>query len=170
MAEKNLLSLITNFKKYIMFDKSKIPEITISVTWDKKIKKSEMIHLKTSKELAQLCYEIFNKDTFDWVEEVIMILLNGANKVIGYRKISSGGMASTVLDARVVMLYAVQGLANSIVIAHNHPSGSVEPSRMDIETTKRLKEACGYLSIKLVDHIIVAGEDSYYSFANEGIL
>lgn len=153
-----------------MFDKDKLPEITISVHWDKNVNKEDLITVKGSEEMAKLCYEIFNKDTFNWTEEVLLILLNQANKVLSYKKISSGGISGTILDPRVVFMYAIQGLAVNIIVAHNHPSGNLEPSKQDKYITDKLKEAGKVLDIRVLDHIIVAGEGQYYSFADEGIL
>ena len=74
-----------------------------------------------------------------------------------------------MVSIRSIFSRAILCNANSIIVAHNHPSGIVKPSHEDISITRRIKEASEILDIKLIDHIII-GEDSYYSFKNEGLL
>ncbi|PLX15096.1 MAG: hypothetical protein C0599_17350 [Salinivirgaceae bacterium] len=102
-------------------------------------------------------------------EEFWVILLSQANKVIAQKKISMGGIAGTVTDVRIIMKEAVLVSAPAIILAHNHPSGNIEPSFADENITKKIKEGAALLDIRVLDHIIVGG-DSYYSFADEGKL
>jgi DNA repair protein RadC len=147
----------------------KIPEIKISLSWDKKIKKSELTTCRNSADLYAVAKELFNKDTFDWTEEVLLICLNRANAVIGYTKVSSGGITGTVLDPRVVFAIALNCAATSIVVMHNHPSGNLKPSKGDEDITERIRVAGNALDIKLLDHLIVTDE-SYYSFRDDGMI
>lgn len=102
--------------------------------------------------------------------EVFTVLyLNKANKVNGYETISEGGITGTVADPRIILKKALEHNATQIILCHNHPSGSLKPSRQDEEMTQRIKVAANYLDIKILDHIIVSDE-GYYSFADEGIL
>ena len=106
----------------------------------------------------------------DYRREVFaVIFLNRANKVNHFEIISSGGITGTVADPRVILKKALEENAVSIILCHNHPSGSLRPSRADEELTAKIKEAARYFDIKVIDHIIVS-EDGYYSFADEGIL
>jgi DNA repair protein RadC len=102
-------------------------------------------------------------------ESFFLILLNQANETIGYVKISQGGISSTVVDNRIIANYAIQSLASAVIIAHNHPSGNREPSRADKHLTSKLITALELFDISVLDHIILTSE-SYYSFADEGIL
>lgn len=102
-------------------------------------------------------------------EEFWVLFLNRSNQVIGKENISKGGVAGTVVDPRVVFKLAVQHLASGIVLAHNHPSGNLKPSKEDHVLTKKLKEAGNALDIPVMDHIII-GEGEYFSFADEGVL
>ncbi len=103
-------------------------------------------------------------------EEFWIILLNRANKVIGKEQISSGGVAGTVVDAKMIFRTALEkGPASGIILAHNHPSGNLKPSQADIDITKKLKQAGVNLDINVLDHLIIAGQ-SYYSFADDGAL
>ena len=84
-------------------------------------------------------------------------------------KISQGGVAGTVADTKLIFKSAIEKLASSIIISHNHPSGNLKPSQADIQLTKNLKQAGTLMEIFVLDHIIIA-DNAYYSFADEGIL
>jgi DNA repair protein RadC len=146
-----------------------IPEIKISLSFDKKVKKSELRTITGAESCVDVLREVFNKDTFDWTEEVVMLCLNRANKVVGFYKVSSGGLSSCILDPRVIFTIALNCGATSIILSHNHPSGNTTPSVQDKDITKKIKEAGKLLDIGLLDHIILT-DDSYYSFMEEGIL
>lgn len=103
-------------------------------------------------------------------EEFYVILLNRANKVIGHRQISSGGVSGTVVDVKLIFKEALQALASGIVALHNHPSGNLKPSEADIKLTRKIKDAAKLLDIQLLDHLIISGDKGYYSFADEGML
>lgn len=103
------------------------------------------------------------------------IYLNNRNKFICDKQISSGGLTQTSVDVRMIIKNAVECNATVIAVAHNHPSGSVKPSKEDINLTKRIKEACEIMDIKLLDHIIVgehfaSGGNNYFSFYDNGLL
>jgi len=150
----------------------KLPKINVSVSFDKKVKKSELYTIKNSEDVAELSKKIFDADTFDWTEEFIILCLNNANKVLGYYKISTGGFNSTIVDPKVVFTVALKSGASNIIAIHNHPSGSSQPSLSDKETTKKLKSAGNILDIELLDHIIIFDKNNngFYSFADNGYL
>lgn len=102
-------------------------------------------------------------------EEFWIITLNRNNKIIQSKKISRGGVAGTVADAKIIFNIALQDLASSIILIHNHPSGNTKPSEQDIALTKKIKQAADTLDIALLDHIIVAKND-YYSFTDNEVL
>ncbi len=108
-------------------------------------------------------------NSIDIVEEVNVLLLNRSNMIIGYANISKGGISSSIVDIKIVMKYAIDSLASSIILIHNHPSGNLHPSDSDKDITKKIKNACALLEIQLLDHIIITSDD-YYSFADQGIL
>jgi len=106
----------------------------------------------------------------DYRHEVFAVLfLNRANKINHFEIISEGGITGTVADPRVILRKALEEDAVNIILCHNHPSGSLKPSRADEQLTAKIKEAARYLDITVLDHIIVS-EDGYYSFADEEIL
>lgn len=145
-----------------------LPEIEISVSF-KGSKKSELTKVTSSADIATVCRQIFNADKINWVEEFVLICLNSQNVVIGWYKVSQGGMQGTIADPRVIYQVALKTLATTIVVAHNHQSGCLKPSLADRQTTTKLREAGAILGIGLVDHLIITDE-SYYSFADEGLL
>ncbi len=118
-------------------------------------------------------YEIFNHywngDTINLGEEFKVLLLNRSNRVLHLLPISQGGLTGTVADPRLILAAALAKAAVSIVLCHNHPSGSLKPSRADEEITLKIKEAARYFDIKVLDHIILSSE-GYFSFADEGLL
>lgn len=100
-------------------------------------------------------------------EEFWIILLDRRSKVIAIEEIHIGGMSAMVVDPKIIFQKALERKASSVILSHNHPSGSPSPSMEDIRLTEKVKLAGGYIDIKVLDHIIV-GEGSYYSFADEG--
>jgi DNA repair protein RadC len=104
-----------------------------------------------------------------YVEEFFVLLLNRSNKVIGWSKVSMGGMNGTVADPKTIFQVALKANASHIVIAHNHPSGNLEPSQADISLTQKMKESGNFLDLPVLDHLILSTE-SYYSFADDGKL
>ena len=114
--------------------------------------------------------EYFKVKLKDYRHEVFAVLfLNRANKINHFEIVSEGGITGTVADPRVILRKALEQDAVNIILCHNHPSGSLKPSRADEQLTAKIKEAARFLDIAVVDHLIVS-EDGYYSFADEGIL
>lgn len=122
--------------------------------------------VRSSRDIANYLQTMLKDYTY---EVFAAVFLNHANKINHFEIISKGGITGTVADPRVILKKALEEDATSIVLCHNHPSGSLHPSRADEELTKKIKEAASYLDIKIIDHIIVS-EDGFYSFADEGIL
>lgn len=98
-----------------------------------------------------------------------MVFLNQGNKVLKVIKLSQGGITGSVVDVRILMKAALDCFATGIIVAHNHPSGNLKPSQEDINVTKQIAKSGELLSIKLLDHLII-NQNSYYSFADEGML
>ncbi len=102
-------------------------------------------------------------------EEFWILLLNRNNIYIEKMMISSGGLAGTVIDVRIILRKALENGACSIILCHNHPSGNLIPSEADKEITKKIKEAGKHMDIPVLDHLII-GNDSYFSFTDEGLI
>ncbi len=144
-----------------------LPELKIRV--ERKAGDGSTYQVTSSKTAYQFFYSIFDADTILWTEESAMIILNRANEIIGYSKISSGGTAGTVVDAKVIFTKALLAGGHSIILAHNHPSGNPQPSEQDIKLTKQLIKAGEVLEIRVLDHIIVT-DKGYTSMADEGYM
>ncbi len=122
--------------------------------------------IKESRDIASYLQTRFR----DLPYEVFAVLfLNRANRINHFEVVSQGGITGTVADPRIILKKALEQEAVSIILCHNHPSGSLRPSRADEELTQKIKEAARYFDIKVIDHIIVS-ERGYYSFADEGVL
>lgn len=122
--------------------------------------------VSTSKEIANYLRSALK----DFRHEVFAVMfLNQANKVNHFEVVSEGGITGTVADPRIILKKALEHDAVSVILSHNHPSGSLKPSRADEMLTNKIKEAAKYFDIRVIDHIIVS-EDGYYSFADEGLL
>jgi len=102
-------------------------------------------------------------------EEFWVLFLNRSNKIIEKRRISQGGISGTVTDVRLILKSAIENLASSIIICHNHPSGNLHPSDSDIKITQKIKDSAILMDITLLDHVIVAG-NNFYSFADDNKL
>jgi len=98
-----------------------------------------------------------------------VIYLNQRNSVLSVKTLSEGGIAGTVVDPRLIYKEALNQTAVAIILAHNHPSGNLKPSKQDIAITEKMKSAGLMLDIKVLDHLIIS-EHGYYSFADEGML
>ncbi|MBR9831688.1 RadC family protein [Acidiluteibacter ferrifornacis] len=102
-------------------------------------------------------------------EEFWVLLLNRGNQILERVNISKGGVSQTVVDSKIIFKMAIDKLASSIILCHNHPSGNLKPSDADIQLTKKLKEAGRILDLPILDHLIFA-DNTYFSFADEGLL
>ena len=102
-------------------------------------------------------------------EEFWAIFLNNSNKVIYTSQLTQGGISQSIVYVRVLFKTALEHFSTGVIIAHNHPSGSLKPSKEDINITKKIKEAGNVLSIQLLDHIIIT-QNSYFSFSDAGLL
>jgi len=102
-------------------------------------------------------------------EEFWVLYLDRANNLIGKARVSQGGISGTVIDVRIIMKQAIEKLASSIVLLHNHPSGNLNPSQADIDITKKAADAAKLLDMNVIDHLIIA-DRKFMSFADEGML
>ncbi len=118
---------------------------------------------------AQDVYSLLQDYSAKDREHFITISLDGRSKVIEKRVIHVGTLNQSLVHPREVFRPAIQDNAAGIIIAHNHPSGTLEPSRADVQITQRLKEVAKLVGIELLDHVIISKE-GYYSFSDEGLL
>ena len=111
----------------------------------------------------------YKEGTICYKEYFKVLFLNQANQVLGYTLISEGGITETSVDVRVILQAALLTNSMALVLAHNHPSGNLRPSRQDMEITKQVKEAAKLIRITVIDHLILT-DAGYYSFSDEGLL
>jgi len=123
-----------------------------------KITSSEDVFNFIAVDLMELSYEEF------WV-----IFLDRANQVLDKVKISQGGLSGTVIDTRIILKKAIEKLASSLILIHNHPSGNLSPSDADRKITDKIAEGAKLVDMKVLDHVIIANR-KYMSFADEGLL
>jgi len=102
-------------------------------------------------------------------EEFWVLFLNRSNKIIDTLKLSQGGISATVIDKKLIFKKALELLASSLILCHNHPSGNKKPSYEDKRITQEIQKAAAFFELAILDHIIICG-DNYYSFADDGIL
>lgn len=161
-----------NHKGEYVFALGEVPKINvpeIKLRYVSSAKKSSFEKITKSEDAEKIFRQIIGKDEMELREQVVILFLNNANKVIGYYRHTTGGISSSIVDTRLILATALKSLSVGIIICHNHPSGNTKPSEADIKLTSNLKSAAKQMEIALLDHIIITKE-SYYSFADQGDL
>ncbi len=143
----------------------KISEISVSYSTGKHKK----LKVNNSKDSADILLSSWSKNTLELQEEFKILLLNRSNAVLGIYSMSKGGVSGTIVDAKLIFAVALKCNASSIILAHNHPSGNLNPSEADKNITQKLTKASKYLDIELLDHIILT-KDDFYSFSDNGLI
>jgi DNA repair protein RadC len=137
----------------------------IQLSYKITVKPSSRPKIRTSKDTYEILLESWDDSRIEFVEQFKVMFLNRANKVLGIFEVSTGGVAGTVADPKVIFAAAIKTNASVMILSHNHPSGNLIASKSDIELTKRLKEGGRLLEIELLDHVIISTE-GYFSFAD----
>lgn len=158
---------LTGLKKQKMENSNLLAEMKIS--YRSKDPVTRFTKIGGSKDAADYLRSIWDVDLIEYQEEFICLFINNANGVIGWQKISCGGMTGTVADPKVIFSAALLAGATKVILSHNHPSGNLEPSYEDIDLTKRLVEGGRILDVTVLDHIIIT-RNGYYSLSDEGVL
>jgi len=141
----------------------------VELVYRSRVKSEDRITILTSKDAYKAFQLLWEEGKMDLVEQFKALYLNRANQALCVYNISSGGITGTVADPRLIYTAALRVNAVSLILAHNHPSGSLKPSREDEDLTRKIKEAGSFLDIKVLDHLILSSE-GYYSFADQGLL
>lgn len=144
---------------------------TKSYKYDFKCKKTtsfKSVNIKTSDDAYKYALQFWKSD-INIYESCFIMLLDRAKNVIGWAKISQGGVATTIMDVRIICKYAIETLSSSVILLHNHPSGSVEPSPQDKHLTQQIKDGLNVFGIYLDDHLVMS-EEEYFSFCDKGLL
>ena len=124
--------------------------------------------LKKSKD-AEVFARQFYGDDLEIYESFFIIITNRNMRPIAWMKISQGGISGTVIDVKLIALYAIQNLGSCVILVHNHPSGNLLPSDQDKYITKKIKDCLKICDVQVTDHLILSS-DGYLSFADEGII
>lgn len=120
-------------------------------------------------EAEKVLRKVWDTDQIQLYEHFVVLLLNNAKRCIGWSKISSGGGTATIVDPSAIFQVALLANATSIIVAHNHPSGNLSPSKADKSLSGRIKKSGDMLGITLEDHLIITSDD-YVSLRAKGIL
>ncbi|MFD2101439.1 JAB domain-containing protein [Flagellimonas iocasae] len=146
----------------------KVNEIQIS--YREKLSTLQSLSITNSNEVAQLLFKNWDSDTIGLNECFKILLLNQSNKVKGIYPLSIGGITGTLVDMRILFAIILKTLSVGIILAHNHPSGQLKASEQDRQLTQKIKEAAQLFDVKVLDHIILAPDGRYYSFADNGLM
>ena len=171
--QNNLLELsrksITDLTRYTGIGEAKAMAIIAALELGQRRRQSEVIERKkiTSSHDAFEYMSLYLSDLNH--EEFWILLLNRANQVIAQQVIGQGGVSSTAVDLKKIFKQVFNYQASGIILAHNHPSGNINPSGQDNLLTRKISEAAKLMEINILDHLIISA-NSYYSYADEGNL
>lgn len=146
---------------------SKVSEI--EVYYKREVPFNELPKVSGSDDAEAYFRHCWGKRKMDHIEQFMVLYLNRSNRIQGWSRISSGGIAGTVADPKVIFQIALKANASSIIMAHNHPSGETKPSENDIHLTNKLRNGGKLLDLPILDHIILTTEGQF-SFADHGML
>lgn len=141
----------------------------VKISYHNKLPKADYPKIVSSRDAVNILQDNWSDD-IELLEEFLVLLLNKANQVKGLFRVSRGGTSGTVVDTKILFATALKAVASGLIIAHNHPSGNLQPSQADVDLTKKLRKAGELLDIPVLDHLILAPHGGYYSFADEGTL
>jgi DNA repair protein RadC len=162
---KNEEILLKNIKKNCMKTYKSLTNTFRIVKEQSNIPKAQ---IKSSQDAFNYSSRFYFED-IDVYESFFIILLNRACNTEAYVKIGQGGIVGCAIDIRIILKYAIDSLASSVILIHNHPSGNILPSESDINITKKIQNALEIVDVKLLDHLVIT-KNEYYSFADEGLI
>ncbi|MGL4584724.1 MAG: JAB domain-containing protein [Flavobacterium sp.] len=141
----------------------------IELIYKSKIKASQRPRIDSSYSAFEVALKAWDENKIELLEQFKVLMLSNNNRVLGVLEISSGGITGTVVDLRLIFAALLKAKATAFILVHNHPSGKLQPSDADKQITQKIKQASQILDIALLDHLIITSE-SYYSFADQGVL
>lgn len=147
--------------------KNNLTEVEIS--YSTHCPQSKLPQVCSSTDAYQILNTIWSKHRA-YKEEFYCLFLNRSNRVLGYHLLSIGGTTSCLVDVKILVQLAIRTNSHGVIIAHNHPSGNLNPSQSDQKLTAKLKTALNYFDISLLDHLILDDGFGYFSMADEGEL
>ena len=141
----------------------------IELIYRSKVKASERPKVSTATDAYKLFLQHWDKNKIGFIEQFKTMFLNRSNRVLGIYEVSTGGIAGTFVDPKLVFTAALKSNASAIVLCHNHPSGKVTPSYADKQLTEKLVAGGCFLDLQVAEHLIIS-EEGFFSFAEEGLL
>ena len=141
----------------------------IQISYSAKIAKKFRIKINKSEDAYLSFLNSWSHDLIELQEEFKILLLNNANEVLGIQNLSKGSTNGVNVDMKLLFAVALKACATGIIIAHNHPTGNLQPSESDKNLTNKIKDSGKLLDIKLLDHLIVT-KDSFFSLADNGLM
>jgi DNA repair protein RadC len=166
----NLAKLsINEMMKYKGIGEAKAITIVAALELGRRRRESEIIEKKkvtSSRDVFEYMQPVLDNKPY---EEFWIVLLSRSNSILSREMISIGSLTASLADPRKIFKLALEKLAASMILSHNHPSGNLKPSESDINLTRKLINAGKLLDISVLDHLII-GEGKYFSFADEGMI
>nr|WP_293295790.1 JAB domain-containing protein [Allomuricauda sp.] len=142
----------------------------IQISYREKLSTLKSLSITNSKDVGALLFKNWDPDTIGLHETFMILLLNRSNKVKGIYPLSQGGITGTLVDLRILFAIVLKTLSVGIILAHNHPSGQLKASEPDKQLTQKIQQAAQLFDVKVLDHIILAPDGRYYSFADNGLM
>jgi DNA repair protein RadC len=134
-------------------DLNKVTEVQL--VYKTSIKPSDRPKISKMEDAVEIFRKYWSRDKIEHIEEVKILLMNRANRVLGIATVSMGGVSGTVMDERIILQYAIKANASGVIMAHNHPSGTLEPSDTDKKITSKIKGSLELMGMSLLDHIVI---------------
>ncbi len=141
----------------------------VELVYRTKVRAADRPVVRCPSEAYSVLMEHWDHGKISLVEQFNLLMLNHAKACIGISLVSTGGTSSCIVDPKIVFATALKAGASCMVLAHNHPSGTMRPSDADLQLTRRLAEGGRLLDIAVVDHLIVTPE-GFCSFAERGLM
>lgn len=139
----------------------------VELVYHSKIDPRDKLRLNSSRSVYDVLLSAWDLNKIELVEQVMVVMLDRGNHCLGISCIATGGVSECVVDAKIVFATALKANASQIILAHNHPSGNLCPSKNDVNITKKLMQGARLLDMQMVDHLIVS-RHGYNSFAEDG--
>ncbi len=148
--------------------RSKVSEIKVS--YSEKIPVKLRYKVNSSQVAAEVLFRNWDEETIQLNETFKVVLLSNGNRIKGIYEVSKGGITGTLVDLRILFAVILKSLSVAIILAHNHPSGTLKASEADKSLTAKIKKAAELFDITVLDHLIIVPNGDYYSFADNHII
>lgn len=141
----------------------------VELVYHNKVKAADRPKINSIVAAFDLLLSMWDRNKIELVEQSYILLLDRSNHCLGISHLSTGGVSECLIDPKIVFVTALKARASGFILAHNHPSGNLKPSKSDIYLTEKMRQAGKFLDVQMLDHMIVTPR-GYYSFAEEGLI